>query len=173
MFYELNWIVFVVWLETAERRLALFPAGTITREPEFRLSWMKLCISDKHYTNSNFFPFFSNSNLFSFFFFNFSIKRKLDFIHFHCVFSISILFPAFPPRFPAFPPLFPSFPPWFPGFSLWLPVFQPTFSTFPPLFYFLHSHPHSPHFPHSVLRFLIPAFTDSHNILCIKITWAI
>ena len=119
------------------------------------------------------FLFFSNSNLFSFFFFNFSKKRKLDFIHFHCVFSISILFPAFPPRFPAFPPLFPSFPPWFPGFSLWFPVFQPRFPTFPPLFYFLHSHPHSPHFPHSVPRFLIPAFTDSHNILCIKITWAI
>ena len=32
MFYELNWIVFVVWLETDERRLALFPAGTITRD---------------------------------------------------------------------------------------------------------------------------------------------
>ena len=56
------WIVFVVWM-TNERRLAIFPAGTIVRdlhhfesptwtcpEPEFRLCWMKLCSSDKHYT---------------------------------------------------------------------------------------------------------------------------
>ena len=60
------WIVFVVWL-TDERRLALFPAGTIVRdphhlespsrvwtcaEPEFKLSWMKLCSSDNHYTTA-------------------------------------------------------------------------------------------------------------------------
>ena len=63
------WIVFVVWL-TNERRLVLFPAGTIVRdphhresltptsrvwacaEPEFRLSWMKLCSSDNHYTTA-------------------------------------------------------------------------------------------------------------------------
>ena len=50
------WIVFVVWL-TDERRLALFPAGTIVRDPyhrksEFRLSWMKLCSSDNHYTTA-------------------------------------------------------------------------------------------------------------------------
>ena len=61
------WIVFAVWL-TDERRLALFPAGTIVRdphhresltptsrvwtctEPEFRFSWMKLCGSDNHHT---------------------------------------------------------------------------------------------------------------------------
>ena len=30
--YELNWIAFMVWL-TDERRLALFPAGTIVRDP--------------------------------------------------------------------------------------------------------------------------------------------
>ena len=29
------WIVFVVWL-TDERRLALFPAGTIVRDPHYR-----------------------------------------------------------------------------------------------------------------------------------------
>ena len=56
---------FVVWL-TDEMRLALFPAGTIVRdphhrvaaasrvwtyaEPEFRLRWMKLCSSDNHCT---------------------------------------------------------------------------------------------------------------------------
>ena len=38
------WIVFVVWL-TDERHLALFPAGTIAR-----LSWIKLCNSNNHYT---------------------------------------------------------------------------------------------------------------------------
>ena len=65
------WIVFVVWL-TDERRLALFPAETIVRdphhresltrrgqgfwtcaEPEFRLSWMKLCNRDNHYTTAS------------------------------------------------------------------------------------------------------------------------
>ena len=60
------WIVFVVWL-TDERRLALFPAGTIVRdphhlespsrvwtcaEPEFKLSWMKLRSCDNHYTTA-------------------------------------------------------------------------------------------------------------------------
>ena len=62
-------MVFVVWL-TKERRLALFPARTIVRdphhretptrreqglnctEPEFSLSWMKLCSSDNHYTTA-------------------------------------------------------------------------------------------------------------------------
>ena len=43
------WIVFVVWL-TDKRRLALFPAGTIVRDPHHR--WMKLCSSDKHYTTA-------------------------------------------------------------------------------------------------------------------------
>ena len=60
------WFIFMVWL-TGERRLALFPAGTIVRdplanlqhvasriwtsaEPEFKLCWMKLCSSDNHYT---------------------------------------------------------------------------------------------------------------------------
>ena len=63
---------FVLWL-TNERHLALFPAGTIVRdphhreslssryalsrvwtcaEPEFRVSWMKLCSSDNHYTTT-------------------------------------------------------------------------------------------------------------------------
>ena len=67
-----EWIVFVVWL-TDERRLALSPAGTIVRdphhreslssryalsrvwtcaEPEFRVSWIKLCSSDNHYTTT-------------------------------------------------------------------------------------------------------------------------
>ena len=63
------WIVFVVWL-TDERRLVLFPAWTIVRdphhresptrrqqdmncaEPEFRLSWIKLCSDDNHYTTA-------------------------------------------------------------------------------------------------------------------------
>ena len=61
------WIVFVVWL-TDERRLALFPAGTIVRDPHHRgsptrreqglnlrsgLVWMELCSSDNHYTTSS------------------------------------------------------------------------------------------------------------------------
>ena len=69
----MNWIGFVffmVWL-TNERHLAFFPVGSIVSdlhhceswnlrhaasrtwtcaEPEFRLSWMKLCSSDNHYT---------------------------------------------------------------------------------------------------------------------------
>ena len=63
------WIVFVVWF-TNKRCLALFPAGIIVRdphhresptrrkqvwtcaEPEFRLSWMKLCNSDNHHTTA-------------------------------------------------------------------------------------------------------------------------
>ena len=65
--HELMMNCFVVWL-TNERRLALFLAGTVVRdphiadfwhgasrlwiwtEPEFRLSRMKLCSSDIHYT---------------------------------------------------------------------------------------------------------------------------
>ena len=61
------WIVFVVWL-THERRLVLFPAGTISEiltivnlrhaasriwscaEHQFRFSWMKLCSSDNYYS---------------------------------------------------------------------------------------------------------------------------
>ena len=43
--------------------------------------------------------------LISYFFFNFSKEKKLDFINCH-----SVLFPAFAPRFPAFPPPFPVFP---------------------------------------------------------------
>ena len=63
------WIVFVVWL-TDKRRLVLFPAGTIARdphrresptrrkqdfscaEPELRISWIKLCSSDSDYTTA-------------------------------------------------------------------------------------------------------------------------
>ena len=63
------WIVFVVWL-TDERPLVLFPAGSLSEiltivnlrhaaskvwtsaEPEFWLSWMKLCSSDNHYTTA-------------------------------------------------------------------------------------------------------------------------
>ena len=39
-------IIVVVWL-TNERRLALFPAGTIARDPHHRIR-TKLCISGKH-----------------------------------------------------------------------------------------------------------------------------
>ena len=67
------WIVLVVWL-TDERHLALFPAGTIVRDPHhresptrreqdlnlrrtlvewMRLSWMKLCSSENHYTTAS------------------------------------------------------------------------------------------------------------------------
>ena len=64
-----EWIVFVVWL-TNERRLALFPDGTIVIDPHhresptcreqglnlrrawIRLSWMKVCSSDNHYTTT-------------------------------------------------------------------------------------------------------------------------
>ena len=62
------WIVFVVWL-TDKRRFALFPPGTIVRDPnnrryptcrvqvwepesQFRLCWMKLCSSDNQYTTA-------------------------------------------------------------------------------------------------------------------------
>ena len=146
MFYELNWIVFVVWLETAERRLALFPAGTITREPEFRLSWMKLCISDKHYTNSNFFPFFPIL-IYFLFFFQFQYKKKigfytlsLRFFYFNFIPRIPTEIPRISTPIPLIPTLisriltltpripthilhiptsilFPAFPPPFPSFS--------------------------------------------------------
>ena len=61
------WIVFVVWL-TGIRRLTLFPAGNIVRnphhpeslsrrkqdlnlpKPDFKLHWIKLYSSDNHYT---------------------------------------------------------------------------------------------------------------------------
>ena len=88
-------------------------------------------------------------------FFNLSEKRKLDFINFHLVFSISVLLPEFPPLFPGFPPIFPAFPPRFPAF--------PSHSPHPPHFHpdSQLSHPHSPHCPHSVPRFPIPSFTDS------------
>ena len=63
------WIVFMVWLSD-ERHLALFPVGTIVRDPHHRESptrreqglnlqrtwiqacWMKLCSSDNHYTTA-------------------------------------------------------------------------------------------------------------------------
>ena len=64
-----------------------------------------------------------------------------------------------------------KFPPWFPASSFWFPtffVFPPRFPEFPcwfsaPIFpsHSLHSHLYSPHFPHSVLQFLISALTDS------------
>ena len=70
----------------------------------------------------------------NFVFCNFSKKGKMDFINFHFVFSISVLFPAFPPRFPAFPTRFPAFPPSFPAFPPRFPAFLPLFPTFPPQF---------------------------------------
>ena len=42
------------------------------------------------------------------------ILWKLDFITFHFVFLISVLFPTFPPSFLAFPPRFPAFLPYSP-----------------------------------------------------------
>ena len=63
-----RWCIAFWVLLTDERRLSLYPAGTIVRvphhlefqhaasriwtctEPEFRLCWMKLCSSDNHYT---------------------------------------------------------------------------------------------------------------------------
>ena len=89
------------------------------------------------------------------FFFNFSKKTKKDFINFHSAFSISILFPHFHPRFPAFPLRFPAIPLYFPH-----SLHSHTHFTHSRLDFF-HSHPHSPPSPHSVPRFLIPAFTDS------------
>ena len=70
-------------------------------------------------------------------------------------FIISIAIPCtailkFPPWFPiffVFPLRFPAFPRWFSA---------PTFPS-----HFSHSHPYSPHFPHSVLQLPILAFTDS------------
>ena len=63
-----------------------------------------------------------------------------------------------------FPPWFSVSPPWFPTFF----VFPPRFLAFPRWFsassfpsHSLHSRPYSPHFPHSVLQFLILALTDS------------
>ena len=67
-FLDNPWIVFfvcVIWL-TDERHLALFPAGPIVRDPHHRgsltrrgqglslcrLSWMRLCSSDNHYTTA-------------------------------------------------------------------------------------------------------------------------
>ena len=65
------WIVFVVWL-TDERCLASFQLGPLPKiltianlwhtesrvwscaEPEFRLSWIKLCSNDSHHTTAPF-----------------------------------------------------------------------------------------------------------------------
>ena len=117
--------------------------------------------------------FYDNSNFV--FFFSFKKKRTLGFINFFFVFFCfySILCPAFPPLFPAFPPWFSAFPPWFPTFPRWFPAFSPPFPGFPPHSPHSHldsprSHPDSPrshHSPHSVLRFPIPAFTDSLFLL--------
>ena len=102
-----------------------------------------------------------------------SAKRELDFINFHFAFSISVLFPAFPPWFPSFLLWFPAFLPWFlplfPAFSPHSSHSHPDSSHFHPAFppLSLHSHLHSPHFPHSVPRFPIPAFTDSQRIQCL------
>ena len=61
---QLNWIVFVIWL-TDERRLVLFSAGTIVRDPHHRESathcnqdfnlhttWVQAYRSDNHYTTA-------------------------------------------------------------------------------------------------------------------------
>ena len=108
-------------------------------------------------------------------------KGELDFINFHFVFSISIIFPTFPPLhnysphsypdsshshipIPCIPTLirhiptpfsaFPAFPPRFPAFPTKSHTFPPLFPAFPP---------HSPHSPHSVPRFPIPTFADSRT----------
>ena len=82
------WIVFVVWL-TNEGRLALFPATTIVRdpqltirvwtcvEPELRLSWMKLCSRDNHYTR---FILFSWENNFLCLFILVNIRRRFPIV---------------------------------------------------------------------------------------------
>ena len=74
------WIVFVVWL-IDERRLALFPVGTVVRDlhhlesptcskqdlnlrrTSVQTCWMKLCSSDNHYTTAPFAPFISCNSL--------------------------------------------------------------------------------------------------------------
>ena len=102
------------------------------------------------------------------FLFSIQQKRRLDFINFYFVFPISILFPAFPPRFHAFLPYswhFQSDSPHsypilhIPRIPSQIPAFPPPFPHSHP--YSLQSHPYSPHFPHSVPRFPITAFTDS------------
>ena len=90
------------------------------------------------------------------FFSRFQQKKKQISYSFISFFSISILFPIFPPLFPAFPPLFPTFPLGFLAFYPRFPSFLPSFPAF------------APHSPHSVLRFPIPAFTDSLPISLLK-----
>ena len=87
------------------------------------------------------------------FFFNFSEKIKFNFINFYFIFSISVLFPAFPPLFPAFSPLLAAFSRRFPAF----PAYSPEY------------HPDSPH-PHPVphiFRILTPIPRIPTLILCI------
>ena len=99
--------------------------------------------------------FYDNYKFF-FFFFNFRKKRKLNFINFYFVFSISVLFPTFPPLFPTFPLSFPTFPPHSPHSHRNSPHFYPDF-------------PHSHHSSHSIPRFPITAFTDSRKMWLNKI----
>ena len=96
--------------------------------------------------------------------FSVSAKRKLDFINFHFVFSILILFPAFPFWFPTFPPAyqtitlwFPTFPPWFPVLAPWFPAFPPLLPAFRPL---------SPYSPHSLTDFRHSYPDSSHSHPC-------
>ena len=95
--------------------------------------------------------------IFFFFFFLISAKkRELDFISFHCVFSISIYYPHSHPDFPLSQP--DSHHP------------HPDSPHSHP--YFPHSYPDPPHSHyslHSVPRFPIPAFKDSRVCLYIKI----
>ena len=68
IFHEMQWIDCFCGMVDQQKVFNLFPVGTIVREilnivnlchtseiwtctkPEFRLWWMKLCSSDKHYT---------------------------------------------------------------------------------------------------------------------------
>ena len=98
----------------------------------------------------------------SFRFFNFnSIPHIRIFIS-----SFSTQIPRIPTQIPRIPTLIPRIPTSFPAF----PAFPPRFPAFPSPF--LHSHSHSLHYPHSVPRFPIPAFTDS-QISCTSTYWLI
>ena len=83
---------------------------------------MRFCVSN---LIKQILTFYDNSNFVLFLFFSISAKRKLDFINFRFIFSISVppRFSAFPPRFSAFSPKFPAFPPLFPAFPRLLPAF--------------------------------------------------
>ena len=99
-----------------------------------------------------------------FLFFSFSKKREVDFTNFHFVFSISIMLPTFAPLLsPIFTLILRI-----PTLILIIPTLIPRIPTLISRTFTLISRI-SYHFPHSIPRFPIPTFTDSHLNLMQKL----